>query len=62
MICREKMKINYTKMKCTNRHTYAATIPGEASTARTKDTHTDNYHLVMCGDTNPHFRLHAGME
>ncbi len=28
MICREK--INYIKMKCTNRHTYAATIPGEA--------------------------------
>ena len=30
MICREKMKINYMKMKCTNRHNYAATIPGEA--------------------------------
>ena len=30
MICREKMKINYIKMKCTNRHNYAATIPGEA--------------------------------
>ena len=30
MICREKLKINYIKMKCTNRHNYAATIPGEA--------------------------------
>ena len=30
MICREKMKINYIKIKCTNRHNYAATIPGEA--------------------------------
>ena len=30
MICREKMKLNYIKMKCTNRHNYAATIPGEA--------------------------------
>ena len=30
MICREKIKINYIKMKCTNRHNYAATIPGEA--------------------------------
>ena len=30
MICREKMKINYIKMKCTNIHNYAATIPGEA--------------------------------
>ena len=30
MICREKMKINYIKMECTNRHNYAATIPGEA--------------------------------
>ena len=30
MICRRKMKINYIKMKCTNRHHYAATIPGEA--------------------------------
>ena len=28
MICREKK--NYIKMKCTNRHNYAATIPGEA--------------------------------
>ena len=26
MICREKMKINYIKMKCTNIHSYAATI------------------------------------
>ena len=25
-----KMKIIYIKMKCTNRHNYAATIPGEA--------------------------------
>ena len=25
-----KNKINYIKMKCTNRHNYAATIPGEA--------------------------------
>ena len=31
MICREKMEINYIKMKCTNIHNYAATIPGEAS-------------------------------
>ena len=30
MICREKMQINYIKMKCTNRHNYAATITGEA--------------------------------
>ena len=30
MICREKMKINDIKMKCTNIHNYAATIPGEA--------------------------------
>ena len=30
MICREKLKINYIKMKCTNRHNYAATIQGEA--------------------------------
>ena len=30
MICRDKMKINYIKMKCTRRHNYAATIPGEA--------------------------------
>ena len=29
MICREKMKINYIKMKCTNRHNYAATIPAK---------------------------------
>ena len=26
MICREKMKINYIKMKFTNIHNYAATI------------------------------------
>ena len=30
MICREKIKINYIKMKCTNIHNNAATIPGEA--------------------------------
>ncbi len=30
MICREKMKINYIIMKCTNIHNYAATIPSEA--------------------------------
>ena len=30
MIYREKMKIDYIKMKCTNRHNCAATIPGEA--------------------------------
>ena len=27
---RNAMKINYIKMKCTNRHNYAATILGEA--------------------------------
>ena len=34
MICREKMKINHVKIKCTNRHNYAATIPGEAGFGR----------------------------
>ena len=29
MICREKMKINYIKMKCTNRHNYAGAKPGD---------------------------------
>ena len=42
MICREKMKINYIKMKCTNRHNYAAQL------SRAKPGNPDSILYMRC--------------